>query len=547
MRNLYIRMLLCSLLSICLAGCGKSVESKRQEEIQKLAKAVQLNKMVGDYAEVFSSDSVLVEGYGIVMGLNGKGSSECPPAVREKLIKFIQQKLDTDSRNVAINFLKSRDNAVVRVYGLTPSGSGKGSRFDVAVEALPGTQTTSLEGGVLYECELVVFTRVGVAGAKIIAKAQGPLYINDINSKNNSKTKGTVIGGGVALETPAMTVGLFEPNYLLTNLIRNRINQRFEENTAEAKGPGLIVINPPREYKHNQKKLASLIRYLYLPQNDVSEQKKIEELAAGLNDTSSSIDNELALEAIGRKSVRTLSRYLDDPDEYVRLRAARCMLNLGETRSISVLTEIARDPKSIYRTDAIKAIGVADRDLVKTSLRRFLDDYNFDVRLAAYTELKKTNDIDVRTEIIGGSFMLDKVFSKTRNTIYVKRKRMPGILLIGKDFNVIDNIFLTSRDGKITLSSSEGQESVSIMRKHPTRPGIVGPIKTSSNLENILRALGESPVKSEIVFKQGLGVSFSEIVSILNQMVESGAIKADFIAEPMEDIDELISTARGLQ
>ncbi|MHC4720156.1 MAG: flagellar basal body P-ring protein FlgI, partial [Planctomycetota bacterium] len=110
-----------------------------------------LGTTIGSLVEVFSLESIPVEGYGLVGGLAGTGSVECPPSIRS----YLQQYILSQVPNIdAEDFIGSLETAVVVVDGLMPATVSKHQYFDVRVTALAGTQTTSLEGGWLYRSEL---------------------------------------------------------------------------------------------------------------------------------------------------------------------------------------------------------------------------------------------------------------------------------------------------------------------------------------------------------------------------------------------------------
>ena len=58
-----------------------------------------------------------MRGIGIVAGLHGTGSSECPPMVRENLEKYIWKQIPAGSGINARAFIESRNTAVVEVFG----------------------------------------------------------------------------------------------------------------------------------------------------------------------------------------------------------------------------------------------------------------------------------------------------------------------------------------------------------------------------------------------------------------------------------------------
>ena len=97
-------------------------------------------------------------------------------------------------------------------------------------------------------------------------------------------------------------------------------------------------------------------------------------------------EGEYALEAMGNQCLNQLSMLLRSPDEHVRLRAARCMLNLRSDDGMSVLIEIVLDKRSPYRIEALEAVTESGRASDASNLaQELLKDDNFDIRLAAYS------------------------------------------------------------------------------------------------------------------------------------------------------------------
>ena len=146
-----ILVLFCAVgLLIGLYGCGPEVKEPEFEPEQP----PNLDATVGEFGELFHYSAVVVKGYGIVAGLPGTGSSECPPDLRRALVKDILRETDSGATINPNKFIDSLDTAVVEIYGTIPPIASKGDRFDVQVVAFSSTQTTSLAGGALYPAEL---------------------------------------------------------------------------------------------------------------------------------------------------------------------------------------------------------------------------------------------------------------------------------------------------------------------------------------------------------------------------------------------------------
>ena len=97
-----------------------------------------------------------------MIGLGANGGSDCPSTIREYLLEHLTREFaspDPGERRPDFTpqqMIDSLDTAVVAVHGLVPAGAPRGTRFDLQVQAV-GTQTRSLESGVLVLCELKRF------------------------------------------------------------------------------------------------------------------------------------------------------------------------------------------------------------------------------------------------------------------------------------------------------------------------------------------------------------------------------------------------------
>jgi hypothetical protein len=71
------------------------------------------------------------------------------------------------------------------------------------------------------------------------------------------------------------------------------------------------------------------------------------------------------------------------------------------------------------------------------------------------------------------------------------------------------------------------------MRRHPVTGELVGPLKTSFRLADLITALGDDPAPEDGKKRAGLGIPYSQIVELLKKMCEKGAVKADFTPGPL--------------
>jgi len=171
-----------------------------------------MGNTVGGVAYLTGSRYQSVRGYGLVVGLGKNGSKECPEPCgprcsRTSVSGWRRRRLQPGTGQVDLSakkLLESLDTAVVEVSGAIPPGACKGTRFDVQVQAVAGSDTRTLEGGRLYTCSLHVFrmdSQGGDVRGKAVASASGPIFQNIVASGSGATTKpdarqGLVLGGG---------------------------------------------------------------------------------------------------------------------------------------------------------------------------------------------------------------------------------------------------------------------------------------------------------------------------------------------------------------
>lgn len=516
------------LVVACLAGgCGEFGPESREMR--------RLGSTIGSLAEVVSPGLVAVEGYGIVGGLRGTGSSECPSRIREYLKQYILKQM-SDRRTNIDKFISSQDTAVVRIYGVMSTAVSESRSFDVKITALPSTQTTSLEGGWLYNTELKQFGRFGMA-TRILAVAKGAVFIDTLNGGGIDKKAGYALGGGTVIGDYPIGLVLRKPDFRISNAIRNRLNSRFGPNTSRAVTSSQIELKVPAEYAKQRQRFISIVKAMYLNEAEEITKERIKTFVGKLAVSENKGKSEIALEAIGNESLSKLGALLNSDNEEVRLRTGRCMLNLGSDAGLETLKALAMAKDSAYRVEALEAITAgANRNDAAVISRRLLSDEDFNIRLAAYEQLRRLDDIAVTRKPVARRFYLEQIIPTQYKAIYVSRSGQARIVLFGAPIVCRDNIFIQSANGEITIDSRAGQKYVSVMRKHPTRPRVVGPLRSSLELGDIIQTLCEEPVKRSEQGRIGLGVTYSEVIALLKQMCEKGAVEAKFEAGPLPNI-----------
>jgi len=515
-----------ALTALFLAGCG-GPSAEQPADVEGLGTTI------GSLVQVVQPGAVALEGYGLVGGLTGTGSIMAPPDVTAYLERYIKAQMRDSGLDIE-KLMRSRDTAVVRLEATLPEGASKNQEFDVRVAALTGTRTTSLENGWLYTADLRPVGTLGVATATV-AKAGGPVYIDKLGPGRVNRTAGYVLAGADVLKDYSVSLILSKPDFQTASDIRNRINEPFGPDVATAVTASQVELKVPNQYRKQQQWFLSVVQAMYLRQDPVLIARRIEAHIRELAVADDKAAAEAALEAIGHESLRALPVLLNSSNEEVRLRAGRCMLKLDSERGLQVLRRIAEDRTSAYRVQALQAIVLtAERDDAAAIARKLLRDDDFEIALAAYEELRRLNDIAIAQRLVGRRFYLEQIAQTPQKAIFVARRGQPRIVLFGAPLYCRDEVFVESSDGSIMVNSAAGQKYVSVMRKHPARPALVGPLRTSFNLSDIIQVLCDEPLK-ERGERGGLGVSYADMVALLQQMSAKGAVEAQFRAGPLPE------------
>ncbi len=517
-----------------VAGCGESDKDKSGpgSRFEQSAASIEPGTTIGDVADVFSPDYIPVQTYAIVGELAGTGSADCPPNIRDYLRKYILRYMPSTDID---KFINSPDTSVVIAEGLMPT-TGRGASFDVRV-AVPGAaQTTSLEHGQLYGAELPAAGSFGLT-TKVLAQVEGPVYIDKIDPTGELRV-GYILAGGRAIDDYKMMISLRQPDYFVSSSIRNKLIERFGQGAAKALSAGQIEMMLPPQYAGRKQHFINIVKATYLNLSSQDRQKKIDESITRLTGSGDRAGAEISLEAIGKDALGALGKLLNSADADVRFRAARSMLNLGSDTGLDILRSAAFDPASNRRTEAIEAIdSSAKRGDAIAVCRRLLRDDDVTIILAAYEQLRKMDDISISDELIGRSFYLENITLGGKELIFVSRSGQPRIAVFGGPLFCKANLFIQSEDGNITLNAPQGQEHVTVIRKIAGRPDIPPiSLKCSYELSDIIRTLGDEPTRRSPTDRVGLAVAYSDIIALLNQMVQKGAVDCQFQAGPIPQI-----------
>ncbi|NBC11456.1 MAG: hypothetical protein GVY24_06935, partial [Planctomycetes bacterium] len=290
-----------SLAAAGAGGCGKTVNPDPPAPPAATYRGPDfLRTTIASVTRIVGYQPRFVSGYGLVVGLKGTGSPDCPPQLRQWLLnEMAQQGFGSDSMGYGqltpAQVLASDRTAVVLVEGVTPPGAAPGTPFDIKVSALPQTQTTSLEGGRLYTTQLRIGGKaIGRPASRPIAVGRGDVFLNPFVSDSAGMTEpksapadprvGRVIGGGQVVQGATILLRLNQPSYTLSRQIAERINGRFpqqpgdDDALAVAKTDEVVQIHVLERFRSNPSHMLDLISGLYLNPTDKFNRQRARKL-----------------------------------------------------------------------------------------------------------------------------------------------------------------------------------------------------------------------------------------------------------------------------
>ncbi len=511
-----------------------------------------LSNSVGAFGQINGLQPVYVSGYGLIVGLNGTGSADAPLSVRASLMTEMTRngvgRTGTPLANVTPDqMIDDPNTAVVLVQALIPPASPKGTRFDVRVAALPGSSTTSLEGGTLYTTDMRRGTPIPNGPQSFtIARARGPLLINPLaappsddpsvpsNSGNVVRTIGRVLSGGVVDSPFRPTYRLDNPSFARARSIAQAINARFPQRSnpaqvARGMGEDAIEINVPREYLADVERFFSLVLHTRVDQTFTDEwaQRYVSAMAE-----QPILADRLgwALEALGEPAIPYVRRLYDAPEVGPRLNALRVGARLGDPLTRTHLETLAVSGPINRRADAIGLLGKLPKDRrIDVFLSKRLEDDDLAIRIAAFEALDTRGDGRFFRAFYPDRFRLTVVPSETP-MIFFTQQGQPHIVLFG-DLNIEDDTFATGWDNRLMVDTTGDFGSADSARIF-YQDYATGRTSTHAQSRSVRELIGYFVHRSTPEEPwPGLDLSYSQTVGALHEIAKAGGIDADFVAE----------------
>jgi flagellar P-ring protein FlgI len=200
-----------------------------------------------------------INGYGIVVGLNGTGDKTSAVYTMQSIANMLNRMgMKFDPKTIRV-----KNVAAVLVTAELPAFSKPGAKIDVLVSSLG--DATSLQGGTLISTPLK-----GPDGT-VYAVSQGPVSLAGFSAggKGNTVTKNHQTAGKIpngAIIEKEVTVNLFgkdslqlslrSPDFTTAERISDEINKSFGAGAARPMDAGSVALTVPEAYR------AAVVRYI---------------------------------------------------------------------------------------------------------------------------------------------------------------------------------------------------------------------------------------------------------------------------------------------
>lgn len=533
--GLGLPLLLCFCGGLLLGSGGCSHITKRAQspdvEGMEFSEGMVAPQYIGDVAGPVGLDRLKVEGLGLVTGLQGTGSEPPPSAQREYLFNEIK----THNVKDVNKLLSGTDNSMVQILGYVPPGARKGDRFDIQLECVPNTRSTSLEGGYLMSARLKPFliTRRSVEMGHNTGSAEGRVIVNRIFDSSDESTNlisAVIPGGGVVTRDRETGLALQETASSVQNTtaMSRAINARFTtrlgstpRGVANPVSDRHIEILIPDEYSHNKGRYFHVLLNIAFDETGEARINRLEQLERQLHEPGLTSVSAIRLEAIGMESLGVLKRGLRSDDPQVRFHSAEALAYIGDNSGVEIL-RAAVEGEPAFRWHGLTALASLHDSTSEKALASLFDSESAETRYGAFQALRRSMPDSplVDGDHVNREFMLHTVATTARPMVHFCRTREPEIVLFGADQRFSGNLLFIDRG--LTIRAM-GDNQVSLMRYRPdARPE---------------RAVCSSLVTDVIRNAAAMGCDYGDMLKLLKEAVSSEAIETRLLVDSAPRLD----------
>jgi hypothetical protein len=492
--------------------------------------------MVGDYTTFTGLHRVVLEGVGLVVGLNGTGGDPPPSTYREALVDDMRRRNIREWKEI----LRSPDTALVVVRAYLPPLIAKGDRFDVDIRVPGDTGASSLNGGRLMETilsETALVPGQGVMKGHVVAKARGPILISpeegDEENLAGVLKRGRVLGGGVSLIERDMALYVRSNFRTYRNITRlaAKIGRRFyaydqyglREPLAKAQTDQRILLKVHPLYRHNYPRFLQVVQNIAFRETAVSRRVRLKRLEHDLLKPEKAQRAALQLEAIGDEAISVLKTGLKSKHLECRFHAAHALSYLEESAGVEVLKEAAHEERA-FRVFSYASLSIIDDPQAHMALRDLMDVHvdasgkttdSAETRYGAFRALwtLDRNDPFIAGDHLRKEFWLHSLETTGDPMVHITNRKRAEVVLFGADQQFITPMAVRAGN-HILVTSRSGSQSITISRFMP-----YGDDKrkvVSKRIEEVIRVAAE------------FGASYPDIAQMLVQADRQGNLQGRF-------------------
>ena len=504
--------------------------------------------MVGDYTTFTGLHRVVLEGVGLVVGLNGTGGDPPPSPEREALLDDMRRRNVKDAKEI----LRSPNTALVVVRAYLPPLAKKGDRFDIQVR-IPGDDgATSLNGGRLFETilsETAIVPGRGRLKGHVVARAEGPVLVapdgDNVEDRAGVLKRGKVLGGGVSLIDRDMALYVKSDFRTYRNVTRlaERIGLRFsaydrvgiKEPMAKAQTDQRILLKVHPNYREDYPRYMRVIQSIAFRESAVAQRVRVKRLERQLQDPATAERASIQLEAIGEKGIPILKTGLKSPELECRFHAAVALAYLDESDGIEALHEAAlKEPA--FRVYAFAALSILDDPQAHLALRDLMhvhvddDGTKYDSAETRYGAFRALWTLDKDDPFIAGTKLRDEFWLHSLETqgepmVHITVRKRPEVVLFDRtqEFKTP----MTIRVGRLLVTSRANSDTVSVSRFTPHGDEDDQKKVVSRRIEDVITVAAE------------LGASYPDVAQLLIQADNQGNLPGRF------EIDALPQAGRS--
>jgi hypothetical protein len=410
---------------------------------------------------------------------------------------------------------------------------------------VPTTETTSLEGGFLMECDLtrVVATRGVAAKTEALAIGRGAIFVSPFAADDKTKAAvdprvGRVLAGGKSLKTRHFQLTLLTPSTRVTDQIVRLVNARFPGAAKGTMEGTRIDLEIPAAYQDDKGHFLDLLGAVYLRETPDARDQRVTLLIDTLRGGKDMDRAALCLEAQGASVVPQLRTLASHESEAVRYYVGRTMANLQDAQAVSVLDPIIRNDASEFQEQAVEALGHLKSGLGLGVMSRALGVKSARVRVAAWQAMSRIAPRTFAVRSFRDKFDLSVVATTADPFIYVSRTLKPEFVIFG-DVTVRPPVLAETR--RITATAREGQTHVTLIsRYHDKDYRIEAPLSVRGIIDKMATPCAppldpSKPIPLDQTTElQGLDLGYSDVVGLLYEMSKKRAMSAPLVLQPLQ-------------